>query len=66
MLFVNLRDFSLIGRVFNCHLKGSQFESGKSRLILKRLNNYILIYTLELIRKLYKKLLNQKIFYVYI
>ena len=30
-----LRDLSLIGRVSNCHLEGSQFESGRSRFILK-------------------------------
>ena len=29
-----LRDLSLIGRVSNCHLEGSQFESGRSRLTL--------------------------------
>ena len=30
---VYLRDLSLIGRVSNCHLEGSQFESGRSRFI---------------------------------
>lgn len=51
----NLRDLSLIGRVSNCHLEGFQFESGRSRLIfiILRLNNYIIIYILELNKKLY-------------
>ena len=50
-----------MGRVSDCHLEGFQFESGRSRLILsfKRLNNYLIIYTLKLLRKFYNKLLNQ-------